>query len=65
MNTERWECWADHQEDLTERVQAARAAKPPWVFRSVRDLLGRGESQTIVVKCSEGHENVIELGRGS
>ncbi len=63
----RWECWAEHREDITALVRAASAAKRPWAFRSgLRDLLRlSGEPETIVVTCSDGHENVIEVEAGA
>ena len=63
MSEPRWECWAEHHEDITDRVEEAAAAKAPWAFRSrVTERLGRGESKrTLVVTCSEGHENVVDV----
>jgi anti-sigma regulatory factor (Ser/Thr protein kinase) len=55
MADPRYICWADHKEDLTDKVEAARKESVPVV------ALQEDKQQRLTIVCSEGHTNIFEV----
>jgi len=61
MADDRYECWATHREDLTERVLACAESRGGVVIGARPVEADALKQNTCIVLCSEGHENVFVL----
>jgi hypothetical protein len=64
-----YQCWGEDHEDLTEKVEVAKAALPPGggkvVVFGLKGPSRRSkppEPRLVMVTCAKGHENVFEVG---
>jgi hypothetical protein len=61
MTEPRYECWAIHREDITERVRACVESRGHAVVTDLAEVTDALRQNTCIVLCSENHENVFYL----
>ena len=63
-----YQCWGEDHEDLTEKVEVAKAAHSDddnrvviFGVKMTRRQVKPRSPRVVMVTCSEGHENIFEV----